>query len=177
MLEEIIKLVEIKKKDFEYFYSLLEKDFCFAERKVKEDELKSLENKSFKPCFICDENKIVGYFCYWDFEDFIFGEHLAILEKIRDKGFGTKFLKEFLSKIKKPFVFEIEKPADEQSIKRKRFYERFGFTFNDFDYCQPSYHKANDGVPMIFVSYPEKLTRKRFLQISNIIKEKVYENV
>jgi len=102
---------------------------------------------------------------------------LAILEKIRDKGFGTKFLKEFLSKIKKPFVFEIEKPTNEQSIKRKKFYERFGFSFNDFDYCQPSYHKANDSVPMIFVSYPEKLTEERYLHITKLIKETVYENV
>ena len=171
-----MKLKLIKEREFEFYYSLLEKDFCFEERREKVDELKMLKNKHFKPCYIFDNNMLIGYFCYWDLGEFLFGEHFAILENLRDQGWGTKFLTYFLQNLKKPFVFEMEKPLDTQSKKRKKFYEKFAFVFNDFDYHQPSYHGDDKEIPMIFVSYPEKLTSERYNKMVKKIRKEVYKN-
>ena len=164
----------IKKHEFDFYYSLLEKDFCFEERRWKEDELTALKNKNFKPYFIYDKNIHIGYFCCWEFEDFIFWEHFAILEEYRNKGFGTVFLKQFLDGLTKPLVFEIEQPIDEQSKRRKKFYERLNLIFNDYEYYQPSYHKNGNEIPMIFVSYPKALTKREFDRVVKIIKREVY---
>ena len=170
----ILKLIE--ENEFELYYSLLEKDFCYEERRTKTDELKMLKNKRFKPYYIYDNNMLIGYFCYWDLGKFLFGEHFAVLENLRDQGWGTKFLTFFLQNLKKPFVFEMEKPLDFQSKRRKYFYEQFDFVFNDFDYHQPSYHGDDKGIPMVFVSYPEKLTKARYSKMVKKIKKEVYKH-
>lgn len=168
---------KIKKKDFDYFYSLLEKDFCFDERKSKEDQLKSFKNSDeFKTYFIYDENNVVGYFIYWDFSDFIFGEHFAILEEIRNKGNGTNFLTEYLKTIDKLFIFEVERPHDEISRRRINFYTGNGIVINNFDYYQPSYHNDNSAVPMYIASFPRKISEEEYFKYTKLVKNKVYSN-
>lgn len=122
----------------------MEQDFCLEERRSREDERNVLNNKMFKPYFIYYQNKILGYFSYLEFEDFIFGEHFAILEELRDKGFGTEFFKYFLARLTKPLVFEIEKPTNKQSKRRKKFYDRLNSIYSKYKYFQPSYHE--DGI-------------------------------
>lgn len=169
-----MRLEQIRENQFEVFYSLLEKDFCFDERRTKDDALKVFKNPNYHPNFIYNDDLLVGYFCYWDFGDFIFGEHLAILEELREKGKGSKFLQEFLKGLNKLFVFEVERPFDEQSARRIKFYQRFNLAFNDYDYVQPSYHEEGKEVPMIFISYPNKLKEKDYKRIVAILRKEVY---
>ena len=168
-----MRMERIKENEFERYYTLLEEDFCYDERKSKEDELKAFSNRSFKPYFIYDNNLMVGYMCYWEFKDFIFGEHFAVLKEKRNLGYGTIFFEYFLKKIKKTLVFEIEKPTDEQSKKRKKFYEQFNLSFNEYEYLQPSYHVDGNEVPMILVSYPRSLTKEEFKQVVDKVKAEV----
>jgi len=168
-------LKPITKENFNEYYALLEKDFILEERRVKQDELNQLNNSNFKPFFIYNETQLIGYFTCWEFEDFIFGEHFAILQENRDRGIGTKFLKEYLFRLTKPFIFEIEKPVDATTKRRKRFYKRLNFKFNKFKYFQPSYHNATDKLEMVIVSYPKKLTKQEYLQYIEQVKKEVYK--
>ena len=92
----MFRLKKITKVDFDKFYSLLEKDFCFAERKTKEDEFETLKNSKFSANFIYHNDLLIGYICFWDFEEFLYIEHFAIIEELRNQYWGTKFLKEFV---------------------------------------------------------------------------------
>ena len=67
-----MELKRINKKEFAKYYDLLEKDFIFEERRTKENELKCISNKYFNVCFIFSKelNKNIGYFSYWDFDEF-----------------------------------------------------------------------------------------------------------
>ena len=173
-LEGAMNIKRIDVKDFDYFYSLLEQDFCYEERRLRDDELKVFSNELFHPYFIYEDKTIVGYLCFWEFDDFIFGEHFAILKEIRDRALGSTFLKEFMTKLDKPFVFEIEIPFDELSKRRKNFYNRLGVAFNKYKYSQPSYHNDDKVLPMIFASYPKPLSKKEFNRIVNLIRINVY---
>ena len=64
-----MKLKKINASNFEEFYSYLQQDFCFEERKSKENEFKTLKNKSFNPNFIYLEKELIGYICFWEFEN------------------------------------------------------------------------------------------------------------
>ena len=169
-----MKIKKINHNNFDLFYSLLEKDFCFEERKTKQDQFNSLSKKQFNPHFIYKDNNIIGYFCWWDFDDFVFGEHFAILPEIRNRGLGSEFLKDFLSKQTKPFVFEVERPHNKNSQRRLSFYKRNGIIINGYDYYQPSYHNAKDNVPMFIASYPSPISYEEYLFYSKIIKDVVY---
>lgn len=170
-----MQLKLITKENFDLYYSFLEKDFIFEERRTKKDEFKELQNEFFKPYFIYEGEKLIGYFTFWEFEDFVFGEHFAILEELRNSGLGTEFVKNLLIKITKPFVFEIEKPIDITSKRRKQFYKRLNLKFNKFKYYQPSYHGDGREIEMILVSYPDKLTQKQYENYVRIIKKEVYK--
>jgi len=170
-----MEIKSITKSNFNYFYSLLEKDFCFEERKTKDAELKAFSNPLFKPYFIYKEEQIVGYICLWEFDKFIFGEHFAILEGIRNTGIGSEFLNTFLPTLSKPFIFEVERPSDEISKKRISFYIKNKIIINDHDYYQPSYHNGDDKVPMFIASYPNSISHTEFLECSQSIKDIVYK--
>lgn len=118
-----MKIRRIKEDEFDDFYKLLEQDFCFNERKSKSNELLCFKNQKFCPNFIILDDKIINYFCYWNFDDFIFGEHFAILKPLRDKGLGTAFLKFFVENIDKTIIIEVERPFDEDSKRRINFYK------------------------------------------------------
>ena len=169
-----MKFVSITKNEFEKYYNLLQDDFCFEERKAKQDELKALSNKYYKPCFIYDDEKLVGYFCYWEFEDFMYVEHFAILKELRGSGIGTKFFKWFLPTINKPFILEVEDPVDEDTIRRVNFYKNSGFVLNNYEYYQPSYHDGSDSVPMKIVSYKSPITKQQFNDYINTMLATVY---
>jgi len=169
-------LKRIENNDFDYFYSLLEEDFCWEERKDKDREKSAFLHPCFRPCFIYDDGKIVGYFCYWDFDEFIFGEHLAILKEIRDTGIGTRFINQFLRQSDKPIVIEIEHPTTNQAKRRVNFYKRLGFNLNvNFNYIQPSYHSDGETVPLILATYPRIITAEEYENYTRLIKEEVYD--
>lgn len=169
-------LKRIENKDFDYFYSLLEEDFCWEERKDKERELSSFIHPRFSPCFIYDNDKLVGYFCYWEFKNFIFGEHLAILKELRDSGIGTRFISEFLKGCNKLVLIEVEHPTTIQSKRRIKFYKKLGFKMNEkYNYIQPSYHPTGETVPLIIASHPTLINENDYKKYTQLIKEEVYD--
>ena len=59
----LMRLKDITTKEFDEFYSLLEQDFPYLERKTKESQLNDYVNcDNFHICYIYDGNKKIGYF-------------------------------------------------------------------------------------------------------------------
>lgn len=171
-----MKLIKITQSEFNKFYSFLEEDFCFEERKNKNNELETFKNNNFNPNFIYDNNKLIGYICYWDFDEFIFIEHFAILKDLRNKHLGTKFLKKFIENNNKLILIEVEKPVDEVTTKRINFYKYLGFIINDYNYIQPSYHEksSNSNIPMLILTYNQPITFDEYYKFIKQIKNIVY---
>lgn len=170
-----MQLKKITNKNFNNFYTLLEKDFCFEERRTYEDALKTLQNKYYKANFIYSKKlkQNIGYFCYWDFGSFIFGEHFAINEEFRNQGYGTAFLNQFLNK-NKPLIIEVERPTSVFKKRRINFYKKLGFVVFDKSYIQPSYHNDNKTVPMYIIIYNSNITKEEYSKYINLIKKNVY---
>ena len=169
-----MQLKPITKKNFKQFYNLLSEDFCFEEHKTFEDMIKDLDNPRYKPNFIYSECKKIGYITFWDMDDFYFFEHFAVLKNLRDQGYGSRFISEFFPTLNKPAFIEVERPINELTTRRVEFYKRNDFVVNDFDYYQPSYHGADDKVPMRIVSYKKSISKKEYNYFINKIKEHVY---
>lgn len=167
-------LKRITQQDFKQFYSLLEQDFCFLERKDYQEELASFGNSNFVPAFIFSDNKCVGYVCYWEFEEFLFVEHFAILKEMRNQGVGTGFFREFLNDISKLVLLEVERPNDIISKRRICFYEEIGFYVNQYDYQQPSYHPDTEGIPMFICSYDRSISAEEYSKYTYQIETVVY---
>jgi ribosomal protein S18 acetylase RimI-like enzyme len=67
-------------------------------------------------------------------------EYLAVKEKLRGDGIGTRVMREFLSRMADvPVVLEVELPVCQLTRRRVGFYERLGLRLMPDFYVQPSY--------------------------------------
>lgn len=135
------------RKDIEKAWNIYEESFPEYERRRIDTQRRRHDNPYFKPMVIVDDDdsdKVYGIFFYWDFDNFIFLEHFAISPECRGGGLGSRVLRDFCN-TKKMIILEIDPLDTEIAHRRKYFYEKLGFHYNDIDYSHPGYE----------IDYPE----------------------
>ena len=165
----MISFIDVNEKTFNTVFDKMKTAFPYEERRDYSDQKECLENKYFKFFEIYDCDLAVGFTALWVFENFVFIEHIAIDENKR----GSKAIELIKEKYNKPLILEAEAPVTEQQIKRIKFYNRLGFNVNSFNYTQPSYH-GGEGVPLLILSYPNKLTDEEFDEFLRETRREVY---
>ena len=113
---------------------------------VDDNYAAELQTQSQQP--IANSPKALGLLTTWEFNDFIYIEHIAIDPTLRSQGYGSEALKAFIHEHGKPIVLEAEPPTDALSIRRIKFYERIGLTLYDFPYMQPAYTEDSHPVEL-----------------------------
>lgn len=162
------------RQDWEFFTNVLEISFPETEYRnpLRIKTISEAKDSIFVPCIICNdydkdgdtENEEIGILSYWDFrkagEDFIYVEHLAMLPKTRNKGYGTCILKD-IRKIHDNIIFEVESPEDEMSTRRVNFYLRNGAMISPLTYSQPPYRPETDFIPMKIMYFGNAPTERQ----------------
>ena len=169
----MLRFIDVNEKTFNTVFDKMKTAFPYEERRDYSDQKECLENKYFKFFEIYDGDVAVGFTALWVFENFVFIEHIAIDEDKRGSGYGSKAIELIKEKYNKPLILEAEAPVTEQQIKRIKFYNRLGFNVNSFNYTQPSYH-GGEGVPLLILSYPNKLTDEEFDEFLRETRREVY---
>ena len=156
---------------------LYEEAFPAEERRSFSHLLSLLKQPDMHLYILTSKNEVAGLCIYWDLERCCFLEHLAIVPAIRGQGLGQKTMKWLLAKSNKNLVLEVERPRDEVSRKRIRFYqELLGFTlYNTFNYHQPPYQKSGQPVPLYLMSAEPFPDQKELQYVADHIKQQVYE--
>lgn len=158
-----LEFLPVTDNDFDSVYADLERAFPYEERRTSRDERKLLGIKNFRFERIVCDGKTVGCTAYWQFDEFVFLEHIAINSEERGKGYGSETLRLLEKTYGKPIVLEVEPPDGGYASKRIAFYQRNGFVLNrKNDYIQPSYH-GEEGVPLLIMSseaLSDELTEK-----------------
>jgi len=172
---EFIKIENSDSQEFKEAWEIYESSFPLDERRTLELQKELIKNMQYNFYIVTKDRVLVAIITDWNFEDFLFVEHLAVKEDLRGKGIGTESLKEYLSKNKQKIVLEVERPENEIATNRIKFYEKIGFKLNDFDYIQPPYGKDKNSVPMFLMTYPEKITESEFSKIREKLHIIVYE--
>lgn len=108
---------------------------------------------------VCDDDRPVGLLTWWDFGDFRYVEHFAILSSLRNAGYGRRVLELLARDSSVPLVLEAEAPETETARRRIGFYERAGFAVWDREYRQPPYRPGDGFLPMWLLvrGAPERL--------------------
>ena len=169
----MLRFIDVNEKTFNTVFDKMKTAFPYEERRDYSDQKECLENKYFNFFEIYDDDLAVGFTALWVFENFVFIEHIAIDENKRGGGYGSKAIELIKEKYNKPLILEAEAPVTEQQIKRIKFYNRLGFNVNSFNYTQPSYH-GGEGVPLLILSYPSKLTDEEFEEFLKETRREAY---
>lgn len=111
-------------------------------------------NPKFHCCLLTDDKSPVGLLNYWDFTDFVYIEHFAIHESMRNMGYGGQALRAFLRQTERPVVLEVEMPRVKGDLTHRRiaFYRRLGFSLRRMSYRQPPYREGGEWLPMKLMS-------------------------
>ncbi len=168
-----MELIPVTRSRFDAVYEKMEAAFPFEERREKADEEKCFLKKEFHLEEIIKNGEAVGFTAFWQFNEYIFIEHIAINSDKRSGGFGSECIELIKEKYKLPIILEAEKPAGIIEKRRIAFYERLGFLVNDYDYFQPSYH-GEENVPLAVLSYPKLLTETEFKRFNEETRQAVY---
>lgn len=159
--------------NFDAVYKILDASFDPSLHRSYEKQKALTENPLFNVITKEENGKTIGFITYWNFDSFIYIEHLAIEEGLRGNGLGGRLIKE-VSELGKPLVLEVEPPETEMDKRRVKFYERLGLIFHDFEYFQPPYDKKYD-FEKLYIMSSKRLDKNEFLNVTQKIFEYAYE--
>ena len=152
-----MKLRRATLKEFDLVFDEIEKNFIIDERRDRKDAFRLFESEKYDILLIISEETVIGFFTVWKILDFCFIEHFVVIEKYRSRGYGAEALG-LLYKLFSKIVLEAEPCIGEIQRRRLGFYKRCGFIENEGEYLQPSYRFGGNEVPLVIMSYPEKLS-------------------
>jgi GNAT superfamily N-acetyltransferase len=134
-----------------------------------------LTDRRFHAVKFVINNEFAALMFYWQLNNLVFLEHLAVAKNNRGKGYGKQIM-EWLLKLSVPhFLLEVEHPFDEDSQRRIGFYERFGFSTNHYEYFQPPYRVTDDPLPLLLMSKPAIDCVETFQMLTKELHEVVYD--
>lgn len=174
----MIRLREIHTTDKEYAFVEQLWLAAFPDDERRDTPLQRY-NTDHNPVFHCmlaeDEKMFVGFFTYWDFGQYCYGEHFAIDATLRNHGYGSQILSTLLTLIDKPLVIEVEMPTDTMSRRRIGFYQRNGMhLWEGYDYIQPPYRPNGNALPMLLMASDGLSPAKDCHEIVQTIHRRVY---
>ncbi|MDR0927116.1 MAG: hypothetical protein LBO69_05055 [Ignavibacteria bacterium] len=122
----------------------------------------------------CDD-KFAGMLSYIKEQKYVFIMYFAICEEMRSGGIGKWALHLFHTTFKDViYIYEIDKPVDEQTKRRISFYESLGCVMNDYVYLLPPLQEGNAPFPMLLGSYPLGISESEYADIKYILYHKIY---
>lgn len=171
-----MKIATIEK--FEGIYKILEESFPEDEYRSYEGQKELFKNPKYTVHICQDEGMVYSFLATWSFEDFVYGEHMAVSKEVRNRGTGKKMIlaaAEDARKVGKAFCLEVEPPTEEMAKRRIEFYKRIGFVLNEYPYMQPSLGEGKNPIALMIMSYKEPLTKETFENIRKVLYREVYK--
>lgn len=170
-----IKKLSQNPEEIQFSKDLYEKSFPIEERRDFSLVLDIFKTDLLNLNIIYDDQTKVGILNIWDFNDFLYIEHLAVSEQYRNRKIASKVLEQ-LNTQNKLIVLEVELPRDELSKRRIDFYQRNAYSIQPFTYFQPPYRKGEERIKMHIMANTQKpINKTKYEEIITIIEKKVYE--
>ncbi len=174
MIISIVMLKIISQNDFDEFYQILKENFPNTEYRSYDEQKKLFLNKLYHAYGFYLENQLVATVALWDLNNFSYIEHLAVSTKHKNKGLGTKILKECIQMKDNTVILEVEPAIDDITTRRISFYERNGFALNYHAYKMPPLNNNSLWLDLHIMSYPNELTSDEFATVQKELYKKVY---
>ena len=150
---KFMRLTSYEDPVFERAMALYRASFPAHEHRLIDSQKSILTHPEYHFDLVYDGEDFVGLMLYWETGNFLYVEHFCIEPALRGKNYGSAALA-LLAEKGKPIILEIDPLVDEQSIRRKAFYERAGFCANPYAHVHPPYQAGVSGHSLIIMSHP-----------------------
>lgn len=175
----MIRLQQITTSDkalYTYMEELMKRSFPPDEYRDLNELRDFTDNRThFFNNIIMENENPIGFFSFWDFDDFYYAEHFAIDPSKRNGGYGKAVLQHVCQTLQKPIVLEVEMPEEEMARRRVGFYQRNGFVLWNNEYQQPPYKPGDNYLPMRLMVHGVLDSNKDYEKIKQRIYRDVYK--
>ncbi len=171
----MLKLLETKQ--FDDVFSIMDASFPIDEHRPYDEQKELLRDPHYRIYVIDDETtgKIKSFVAVWQFEKFVYIEHLATSGEHRNCGLGGVILDELNNLFDCKICLEVEPPTTDITQRRIAFYERNGFYLNDYSYVQPPISAGRKEVDLLIMSTGGKISKDEFDKVKNTLYKHVYK--
>ncbi len=161
---------------FAEFYRLIEISFPKCEHWSREIHCAEFSDPRFHSICYCPDG-LKGFLNYWDLGGFIYVEHFAVAPELRGQGIGASLMAELRSIVgDATLVLEAEPSADSPiAARRIAFYERLGYSLNEYEYIQPAMMDDEPEVPLVIMSSPHSLSANEYCDVRDKLYREIYK--
>lgn len=167
-------LEKLYKKDFDEIFTILEEAFPPSERRTKADQKKLMDMEEYSIFGLKERGNLIGFVAEWEGPECRFVEHFVVDAACRGNGVGSRLLNDYHDLSDKPVVLEVEPPENDVQKKRIKFYRKNGYHLSEYSYVQPTINADIKGVPLVLMSYPDRLNDDLFLALKDWLFSTVY---
>lgn len=171
----------LSKSEFSAMFNIMRQSFPLDEYRPENEQL-ALFNDGRYGVFALysgqnlSEQKLSGFLSAWELDDFTYFEHFAVDSALRGGGLGSELLAEAVRLSHGGRVcLEVEPPYTDIAARRIRFYERNGFSLNDYAYWQPPISAGRHAIPLKIMTTHGKISKTEFENIRKTLYTEVYK--
>lgn len=110
---ELINIDNIAHPLYDSFSKLYSTAFPIFEQRTETQQTRAFSHPKYHLSGYKEEDIFIGFISYWDFQEYIYIEHFAIDRQLRGSGYGSRILKDFISRKSKIVLLEIDPITDE----------------------------------------------------------------
>lgn len=158
---------------YSWAMGLLEKSFPSTERRDDAEQLKTMSHPDYRLCAILDGVVPVGVVGYWDTSEFLYFENFCVAPNLRNGGYGSQTLAALTDGLQKPFILEVELPADDLARRRIAFYKRNGMVENPYPHIQAHYHRGDPDLPLLILTHHRQISPEQYANFRAYLDENV----
>lgn len=162
--------------EFDKVFDIMSEAFPYDERRTYDEQKQVCFNNPLFTTYVHKDSEngdVKGFISTYDFADFCYVEHFAIALSERGKGLGSEVVDALLA-LRKRVCLEVEPPVTEQAVRRIKFYEKHGFTLNNFEYIQPPISRGRNPIPLMIMTSFGLLDYDVFSNIKKTLYRNVY---
>ena len=158
---QFLRLTNQTDKFYADAIALYERNFVTSERRDADEQRRVMQNDDYHFDVVVDNDILCGFAFYWETQNYVFLEHLCVLEEKRNQRIGHKIL-DYLKSKGKIVYLEIEPIVDETTEKRKKFYESNGFFLNDHHHVQVKYRFEDDDLVLLIMTLGRTISKQEY---------------
>lgn len=158
------KIKSTKDRWYKAFSDIYKTSFPSFEQRNSQQQLAAFKNENYHLWAIIENERLLSFISFWNFEDYIYIEHLAVNPELRGKNIGSKTLDIFANETGKNILLEIDPPIDEVSQNRLRFYSRLGYKTNNWKHFHPPYNPIYPPHELVVLSLHKSLGENLYEQ-------------
>jgi GNAT superfamily N-acetyltransferase len=172
---DLLKIIPSESRLWEQVWRLYSDSFPEYERRGINSHLQATDDPAYFTEIALDNGNLTAILFYWRYNSsYIYLEHLAVRPEMRGQHIGSRLLGQFLRRNNESkIILEIDPPIDEISEKRLEFYNRAGFSMNNYAYTHPSYSKNGKVHELKLLSAPGHISPEEFEEFTKFMNDKV----